>query len=510
MTDDTQAAIDFHGCYDESWKGLIVDAAFAHPAKAARGLVRRIFAHMEEQGWLPSRSRVLDVFGGIATTAIEGASRGHEVVCVELEKKFFDLALENFQLHRNTWEQMGDTLPVILHGDSRKAAELVRGHFAGSVGSPPFSAPGNQPDSVLVKGGRQGVRSAMRAAGANSDTTYGTTSGQLGAMSEGDVDAVVGSPPFSGIIPSQANQEWHQKRACIGKNNSLGVSDYGTTPGQLGTMPDGTIDAAIGSPPYAETPVTGQGNFQSKKYPGGQPAMDARADGYDAVVGSPPYAGSFSGDKVESADLENDMRRRGCSEQSIKKAIGNGHTGNLGYGTTNGQLGKLSEGEIDAVLSSPPYASGVVHDGNGIDQAKLTGNKAGKNTQAKVEGYGVTPGQLGIEQAETFWLAARQILEQVHQLVRPGGVCAWIVKDYVKNGKRVPFCDNWARLCEATGFEVIQRARCWLVKEVTHAGLFGDVTKRTERKSFFRRLHERKPGAVRIDWEEVVFVRRSS
>ena len=38
--------------------------------------------------------------------------------------------------------------------------------------------------------------------------------------------------------------------------------------------------------------------------------------------------------------------------------------------------------------------------------------------------------------------------------------------------------------------------------------LLADVTKKTERKSFFRRLHERKPGAVRIDWEEVVFVEK--
>lgn len=86
------------------------------------------------------------------------------------------------------------------------------------------------------------------------------------------------------------------------------------------------------------------------------------------------------------------------------------------------------------------------------------------------------------------------------------GVACWILKDYVKKGQRVPFCDNWARLCEAVGFRVVQRVRCWLVKEENNPGLFGTVTKRTERKSFFRRLHERKPGAVRIDWEEVLFV----
>lgn len=33
------------GCYDDGWRDLIVPDAFAHPAKAARGLLRRIFAY---------------------------------------------------------------------------------------------------------------------------------------------------------------------------------------------------------------------------------------------------------------------------------------------------------------------------------------------------------------------------------------------------------------------------------------------------------------------------------
>ena len=88
------------------------------------------------------------------------------------------------------------------------------------------------------------------------------------------------------------------------------------------------------------------------------------------------------------------------------------------------------------------------------------------------------------------------------------GVAGFILKDYVKAGARVPFCDNWVKLCEAVGFRVIQRIRCHLVKTESNPGLFGEVTKKTERKSFFRRLYEKRPGAVCIDWEEVVFVQK--
>lgn len=47
----------------------------------------------------------------------------------------------------------------------------------------------------------------------------------------------------------------------------------------------------------------------------------------------------------------------------------------------------------DVVVSSPPYVH-AVHSGNGIDASKLTGNKAGKTSQAFSEGYGESEGQL--------------------------------------------------------------------------------------------------------------------
>jgi len=39
------------GLYGESWKGLIHDEAFAHPAKYSRALIRKIYDHVAEEGW---------------------------------------------------------------------------------------------------------------------------------------------------------------------------------------------------------------------------------------------------------------------------------------------------------------------------------------------------------------------------------------------------------------------------------------------------------------------------
>ena len=63
-------------------------------------------------------------------------------------------------------------------------------------------------------------------------------------------------------------------------------------------------------------------------------------------------------------------------------------------------------------------------------------------------------------------------------------------------------------MLESLGFEPVERIRAMLVKEDRQPGLFGeDVVKTTERKSFFRRLAEKK-GSPRIDWEEVLMVRK--
>ena len=50
-----------------------------------------------------------------------------------------------------------------------------------------------------------------------------------------------------------------------------------------------------------------------------------------------------------------------------------------------------------------------------------------------------------------------------------------------------------------------------LVSRTVHNDMFaagGECVVTKERKSFFRRLHEKKPGAVKIDWEEVIIARK--
>lgn len=151
------------------------------------------------------------------------------------------------------------------------------------------------------------------------------------------------------------------------------------------------------------------------------------------------------------------------------------------------------------MISSPPYAEQPTKNGGALTQWE--GKRRIGASQNSNEGYGETAGQLA-ESPETFWTAARLIIEQCAAILPPGGAAIWVTKRYVKNGQIVDFSRQWAALCEACGFEVVHWHRAMLVKDGgMQMDIFGkDHSSRNERKSFFRRLSEGRTKAA-AHWE---------
>ena len=187
--------IEWAGCYNDGWTGLITPEAFAHPAKYARGLIERIMRHGLEQGYWQKGDLLGDPFGGVALGGVVAAYHGLAWVGVELEGKFVTLGNENIDLHRQKLEALGSPIPRLLQGDSRNFAEIVKG-AAGICTSPPWadslsSGELTWEQAVQIaekqnKTWRQGrdtagienqARNLMRKTGHN----YGSTEGQLGA-----------------------------------------------------------------------------------------------------------------------------------------------------------------------------------------------------------------------------------------------------------------------------------------------------------------------------------------
>lgn len=226
------------------------------------------------------------------------------------------------------------------------------------------------------------------------------------------------------------------------------------------------------------------------------------------VVSSPPYADT----PIQGGGANAYGAKKQFDETGIwpKGSLAKTAKGGEGYSHTPGNIGNAKAGSVDAVISSPPYESKQLsnHDSpkNYAEMEKTWPNKSfGRSVGL---GYGISDGQIGDTSGDSYWQAMDAVYRQCHAAIKPGGHAAIVIKDYIAKGKRVPLCDDTLRLLQHAGFEPVERVRAMLVKETTHAGLFGDITETKARKSFFRRLAEAK-GSPPIDWEEVLFVRRA-
>lgn len=336
----------WHHCYSGNWNKLIIPESFSHPAKFAPGLIRRIFQHCLEQGYLRKGDIVVDPFGGIGGGGIMAAPLGLHWNGIELEQRFVELAWKNFDIHLRDWIAMGYPLPHMVQGDSRRLSDVL-----------------------------------------------------------GQADLIATSPPFEGISPTRGDPNYVWKFHGDQK-------DYGHTPGQIGSMMSGSVDSVITSPPYAET-------------------IQSHGSGID-------YS--------KRADASN--RSNPTSDGSVKRAE-----------------------ELAGSYSSSPSNIGNL--------------KAG--------------------QGDSYWQAVADVYRECRKILKPGGVMVIVVKSYVKAGRRVPLPMQTLKLLIHLGFAPLERIKAMLVFETITAGLFGEISRRKEKKSFFRRLAEKK-GSPKINWEEVLIV----
>lgn len=244
---------DWHGCYTRDWNGTLHPDAYVHPAKVAYGLAERIYNHCLAQGYFRPGDTVLDPFFGVGGFAFHALLNGLNVVGVELESNFVELARKNLELWRGKYgpgvavlddlRARGKLAPygaaTVLQGDSRQLRQVVAG-AQGAVSSPPYA------DSI--KGGDsmpERDRQHRLAIGRNPDTPgsgygrqYGDNSpGQLGAMH------AVSSPPYA----DGAQHTGGPTADTTGQGGVIRFVDYGESAGQLAKM------HSIGSPPFADS-----------------------------------------------------------------------------------------------------------------------------------------------------------------------------------------------------------------------------------------------------------------
>jgi len=250
---------DWHGCYGETWKGVIIDDAFSHPAKYGRGLVRRIYQHAVDQGWLCQDDAVIDPFGGVALGALHAMRHGLHWRGVELEDKFVALGNQNLALWKQTY---ADHMPtwgsaVLVQGDSRELCDVLAGAGA-AISSPPYvgsvNASGHGIDwskAGPATGNRRRGEGTRMEQTLRAQLAYPNSAGQLGAMPEGNHAACISSPPYTVSLASDDPDKRGGLFRDPKRRADLSLTaEYGESPGQLGAMVEGEYRAAVSSPPW--------------------------------------------------------------------------------------------------------------------------------------------------------------------------------------------------------------------------------------------------------------------
>jgi hypothetical protein len=483
----------WNNMYPSQWKGKIVPDAITHPAKYSSKLIRRIYEHMLEEGWLQPGDLVIDPFGGVALGALDAMRLGLRWRGVELEPHFQELGNQNIGLWNSKFSRMPGwcTDATLLQGDSRHLLEVL-GMADGNVSSPPFA------DSLSNDGVDADARRTLaRELGiSNAEHVSPIDMEKIGKRSKGY--GVVSSPPYADGAQHTGGDDPHPERMEGGVFHDVG------------------LDGMISSPPYAESDQNykeGWKRFHDHHEPlwtndrqreawygvttGQLGAM--KADGFDAAVASPPFRQASGGSP--------EPKPGGPIDEALYKRHAAGNSAAGGYGESDGQLANMGEGDFDGAVSSPPFENNLSHDGRGYDDLKIakdleiSRHRTYKGSFLTTD-YGSMDGNIGNNSGDDFWQAARTIVEQVYLVLRPGAHAVWVVKGFVKNKQLVDFPGQWRQLCEAVGFVAVHEHHAMLVHGKQHDFERG-IVNQTESKSFFRRLAEKK-GSPRIDFETII------
>jgi len=334
------------------------------------------------------------------------------------------------------------------------------------------------------------------------------------------VDHAVFSPPF------QAQKVGGKQGAgsYSGTDLSQGLNrvkdDYlaAEHPNNIGNLPYGDIDSIVTSPPYAETGVgdwkTGRAEFQAWVI---------------NELGTKRYV-EWQGKRYTESEWRamNHGRIDGRTTKGVHKHPTDG------YGNTNGQIGNLPYGDIDSIITSPPYEGIEARDrskeqsferersgkyprrgdlniskGYSVDSVITSppyeGAMDGSSRHTKggipqpdlkmkrLGSYDTTnPANIGNLYKESYLSAMLQVYQQCYRALRLGGFMVLVTKNFIREKKEVHLDDDTIRLCEAAGFSFVERHY-----------------RKLPAQSFWRTIYMQKyPDAPVIDKEDILVFRR--
>jgi DNA modification methylase len=373
--------------------------AVAHPAKMNVKLLEFLIKSFTRPGDI-----ILDPMCGSGSTGVIAALNDRRAVQVDIEHKFVDwaeVAKRKVMAESILWSE--DSIRNIC-GDARKLSELLT-EIDAIVTSPPYANGTKGPSRSPLWDRLAQDPTSSRYGRKKHPTTgegYGESQENIGNL---PFDAVITSPPYADLsvisydntwwtkyfqkmLSEKGYIEWEGKCYTEAEWRALnhGRIDGRTARGmKKGTVGYSEVDAVITSPPYGEA-QTGR-NIAIEGIRGGQHSdtdliakrtyMPDKFESkqnisclkYDAVITSPPYHPS----KQTGRGLTRRSRR--IMEKSQNRRYTNKSFINaMPYSDDPQNIGNLPRGNIDVVITSPPYSN---------SQTEVAGEKGRRGGDSK-------------------------------------------------------------------------------------------------------------------------------
>jgi len=387
--------------------------AVAHPAKMNTWLLEYLIRAFTEPC-----DTVLDPMAGSGNTGTVAALLGRNAVQVELERKFW----EWMEKARENVEKTETATPkgriVNICGDARRLSELLSQADA-AITSPPYSNIAKSKEGAIsphMQGliSKRGIpvkefahnveklKEAVKIAQAKIPFKYSDNPRNIGNLPHGDISAVITSPPYSecpgsvyeglgerveklfkeGKITREQYEHFKGRKAYFEE----AAKPYPQSNGQIASLPHGDINVVITSPPHGNTYLGGgdpekrkqrliRAGHDPKDFLGGK-ARNAVLKHYgevDVCITSPPYSEALS-EKAGGGSKKN-VLGVGITSDGGKQAQG----APAPYSTSEENIDNLPHGNIDAVITSPPYLKSA-ESGAGVNRQREGDVKIGCST----------------------------------------------------------------------------------------------------------------------------------
>ena len=502
------------GCYGASLKGWIPDAAFQHPAKFAQGLVERVYAHILGERWVQPGALVVDPMCGVAVGGVGAANVGLRWLGIELEPHFYRLGA-GYDCPGLTpqawvrWYGRYQRNPDLCQECQQRATTL----YVPNSGKIPRIDPHRYRGTIdLHRETWARLRKPIPF------VLQGDARNLLALVQE--AGGVVTSPPYADGCAHTGGDDAHPELIQGGHTGHV-LQSYSEPVAIVTSPPFGGVTASdyhLNSNPerlqkmYATYKAHGGGMTEATFHR----HCEARQSGYSQHPTSGQLGNLPMGDVQavissppyaeglsKESTYRDQQRRKAGTRRNIMREKG---IADAWYGEADGQIGKLRTGDLAAIVTSPPFERSTQVNNTPGDmtegKARWTG---GKDSAARVkQDYTemASAGNLAHNAGEMYWKAMASIYAQCYQLLPVGGHIVLTLKGFIRKRQYVDLPGQTAQLLEHLGFRVLHMHRAMLTSQVAQLTLDGGEDRKS-RKSFFRRLSEAK-GAPAIDWETVL------